>query len=220
MSMFIDKMIEAGGAMLPLALCSVISIAVIIERFMHLRRKYVIDDQLVAQASQFVGKGQLDQARELGQNSPTLFGTILDKGIETHQIENSELEQALVECAGRAMPKLERFLNVLALIGSIAPLLGLFGTVYGMILSFDEIARESVDKELMARGISVALITTGTGLVIAIPAIIANNYFRARVDLYYSVVEEGILKVMRAYHVGQQPAQQNASAEEQTHGQD
>ncbi len=203
MSMFIDKMIEAGGAMFPLALCSIISIAVIIERFMHLRIKYVIDETMVKEASQSVKKGDLEQARKLGQASPTLFGTILDKGIETHQIENSELEQALVECAGRAMPKLERFLNVLALIGSIAPLLGLFGTVYGMVLSFDEIARASVDKELMARGISVALITTGTGLLIAIPAIIANNFFRARVDKYYAVVEEAILKVMRAYHVGQ-----------------
>lgn len=206
MSMFIDKMIEAGGAMFPLAICSVIALAVIIERFMHLRLKHVIDARLVEEASARVGRGDLDEARELGRESPTLFGTILDKGIETHQIENSELEQALVECAGRAMPRLERFLNVLALIGSIAPLLGLFGTVYGMIISFDEIARESVDKELMAKGISVALITTGTGLLIAIPAIIANNYFRARVEAYYSVVEEAILKVMRAYHVGQLPA--------------
>lgn len=215
MSMFIDKMIEAGGAMIPLAVCSVVSVAVIIERFLHLRLKYVTDARLVEQASACVGRGDLDGARELGRQSPTLFGRILDKGIETHQIENSELEQALVECAGRAMPRLERFLNVLALIGNIAPLLGLFGTVYGMIISFDEIARESVDKELMARGISVALITTGTGLLIAIPAIIANNYFRAKVEAYYSVVEEAILKVMRAHHVGQPSA---AAAQGDPHG--
>ena len=203
MSIFIDKVIEAGGSMMPLALCSVISIAVIIERSVQLRKKNVIDPELVEKASKLIGKDDLEAARKIGQESPTLFGKILDKGIEAHQIEGSKLEDALVECSARILPKLEKFLNVLALIGSIAPLLGLFGTVYGMILSFDEIAKESVDKELMAKGISVALITTGTGLLIAIPAIIANNYFRSRVDYYYSAVEEAILQVVRSYHVAQ-----------------
>lgn len=203
MSIFIDKIIEAGGSMIPLAICSVVSIAVIIERFVHLRQKTVINDDIVDQACKKIQNNDLDGARELGKQSDVVFGQVLYKGIEVHQIEGTELEEALLETSAREMPKLEKWLNALALIGTIAPLLGLFGTVYGMIMSFDEIAKESVDKELMAQGISVALITTGAGLVIAIPAIIANNYFRARVDFFYNLIEEGILKVMRAYHLAE-----------------
>jgi len=184
--------------MIPLAICSVVSIAIIIERFVHLRRQKVINEELVDAACTKIRAEDLDGARKIGEESDVVFGRVLNKGIEVHQIEGTELEEALLETSAREMPRLEKFLNVLALIGSIAPLLGLFGTVYGMILSFDEIAKESVDKELMAQGISVALITTGAGLIIAIPAIIANNYFRARVDYFYTLVEEGILKVMRA----------------------
>ncbi len=201
MSIFIDKIFEAGGSMVPLAICSVVSIAVIIERAVHLKKKNVIEDDLIKAVSEHVKKGDYDAARKTGAASPTIFGTIVDKGIEVHEIEGSDLDTALTETSSRELPQLEKFLNVLALIGSIAPLLGLFGTVYGMILSFDEIAKESVDKELMAKGISVALITTGTGLLIAIPAIIANNYFRGRVDYFYREVEEGILQIMRAFHV-------------------
>lgn len=189
--------------MLPLALCSIISIAVIIERFVHLRRQSVINDELVDAACKKLREDDLDGARQLGAQSDIVFGRVLNHGIEVHQIEGTELEEALLESSAREMPRLEKFLNVLSLIGSIAPLLGLFGTVYGMIISFDEIAKESVDKELMAEGISIALITTGAGLLIAIPAIVAFNYFRARVDFFYTLVEEGILKLMRSYHLAQ-----------------
>lgn len=206
MSIFIEKIMEAGESMIPLAVCSIISIAVIIERVVHLRKRNVLDEGLIAAVSKSVGDGDLDAARKAGSASSTLFGAIVDKGIESHQIEGADLEEALTETSARELPHLEKFLNVLALIGNIAPLLGLFGTVYGMILSFDEIASESVDKELMARGISVALITTGTGLLIAIPAIIANNYFRGRVDCFYKEVEEAILKIMRAYHLAEKTA--------------
>lgn len=212
MSIFVDKVIEAGGSMVPLAICSVISIAVIIERAVHLKRKNVIDDGLVKDISRHIQNGDYTAARGSGQQSSTIFGTIVDKGIEVHQIEGSDLDTALTETSSRELPQLEKFLNVLALIGSIAPLLGLFGTVYGMIMSFDEIAKESVDKELMAKGISVALITTGTGLLIAIPAIIANNYFRGRVDYFYRETEEGILAIMRAFHIAQQAAAEGPEA--------
>ena len=201
MSIFVDKVFEAGGSMIPLAICSVVSIAVIIERYVNLKKNNVIAPDLVSSVSKQVEAGDYEAARKLGAESPTVFGAIVDKGIELHQIEGSDLDTALTETSSRELPILEKYLNVLALIGSIAPLLGLFGTVYGMIMSFDEIAKESVDKELMAKGISVALITTGTGLLIAIPAIIANNYFRGRVDHYYREVEEGILQVMRAFHL-------------------
>ncbi|WP_309396803.1 MotA/TolQ/ExbB proton channel family protein [Cerasicoccus maritimus] len=220
MSIFIDKIIEAGGSMIPLAICSIVSIAVIIERFVHLRKKNVINDEIVDAACKKIRAEDLDGARELGKASDVVFGQVLYKGIEVHQIEGTELEEALLETSAREMPRLEKFLNVLSLIGSIAPLLGLFGTVYGMILSFDEIAKESVDKELMAQGISVALITTGAGLVIAIPAIIANNYFRARVDYFYTIVEEGILQIMRAYHLAGKETAEETPAAESTDGQD
>ena len=200
MSIFIDKILEAGESMLPLAACSIVSIAVIIERCVNLRAKNVIDKDLVVTVSAAVKRGDYASAQKTAQDSQTLFGKIVDRAIDVHDVENTELEQALSEASSRELPILEKFLNVLALIGSIAPLLGLFGTVYGMILSFDEIAKESVDKELMAKGISVALITTGAGLLIAIPAIIANNYFRSRVEYFYRVTEDAILEIMRAYH--------------------
>ncbi len=207
MSIFIDKILEAGESMLPLAACSIVSIAVIIERCVNLRAKNVIDKDLVATVSAAVKRGDSALAQKCAQDSATVFGKIVDKGIDVHDVEGTELEQALSEVSSRELPILEKFLNVLALIGSIAPLLGLFGTVYGMILSFDEIAKESVDKELMAKGISVALITTGAGLLIAIPAIIANNYFRSRVEYFYRLTEEAILEIMRAYHTREHEAE-------------
>ena len=201
MSIFIDKIFEAGACMLPLAACSVINIAVIIERAVSLRKKNVLDDNFVKIIAKFIHDGEYDKASQAGAESSTLFGSIVHKGIEMHQIEETDLAIAFTETSSLELVKLEKYLNVLALIGTIAPLLGLFGTVYGMILSFDEIAKESVDKELMAKGISVALITTWAGLVIAIPAIIANNYFRGRVDHFYIEVENAILHIMRAFHL-------------------
>ncbi|MEX0744974.1 MAG: MotA/TolQ/ExbB proton channel family protein [Phycisphaeraceae bacterium] len=199
MGIFVEKVFEAGWMMVPLFICSIVAVAVIVERMVNLRHARVFSAGLINRAAGLVRGGDLDAARAAGRDSGVLFGTILDRGINEYQIEEDNLEEALMDTSARELPKLERFLIVLSVCGSIAPLMGLFGTVYGMIISFEEIASTTVDKEGMARGISIALITTGVGLIIAIPSLIMNYYFRARLKGYYAECEEAILEIARAW---------------------
>ena len=212
MGIFFEKIFEAGWMMFPLMVLSVVAVAVIAERLVNLRHSRVFADGLIERAAALVRRGELDAARAAGRDTDALFGTILDKGIAEYQVEEQDLEQALMDTSARELPRLERFLIVLSVCGSIAPLMGLFGTVYGMIISFEEIAADNVDREGMAHGISIALITTGVGLIIAIPAMIMNYYFRARLKGYYAECEEAIVDIARAWKLHCKDAGASSSA--------
>ena len=184
----------AGWPIWPLLLCSVIALALIIERLYHLR------DALVAPPTLFdevlsVSRNSLpgaDVVNKLADNS--VLGKVLATGLRAVIAEPRITEEALrqaLENAGRtALHGVERYLNALGTIASAAPLLGLFGTVVGMIEIFGSQAPNSgANPQLLAHGISVALYNTAFGLIIAIPSLMFYRYFRGRIEAFQLTME-------------------------------
>ncbi len=189
--------------MLPIILCSIVALAIILERFWTLQRKKVIPDQLVAKIWHWVQQQQLTAERlhELRQGSP--LGQILASGL-INANQSRELMKEAIEDTGRHVTlQLERFLNTLGTIAAITPLLGLLGTVQGMIQIFGTITSVGVgDANQLAGGIATALITTFAGLLVAIPSLFFYRYFRGKVDELVIEMEKESLKLVDAFHGG------------------
>ncbi|HEY8554280.1 MAG TPA: MotA/TolQ/ExbB proton channel family protein [Burkholderiales bacterium] len=192
------ELIQAGGiAMWPLMLFSVAALAIIGERFWSLQRKYVCPPNLIPQVQQWLERNELDDARiELVRQSSPL-GRVVAAGLVNRHRDREIIKEA-VENAGRhTVPELERYLRTLGTIATIAPFLGLLGTVLGMIDMFAGISTRGIgDPSIIAGGISQALIATATGLAVAIPAVIFYRYFRGRVSELVFDMEQEALRFM------------------------
>ena len=196
------ELLKAGGIlMIPLGFLSVISLAIIAERFWILRKERVSPRHLVAQVWTWFKKGQINKKNlsVLRQNSP--LGEILATGLLNHKHGREVMKESMRDSGRQVTIQLERFLNFLGTIAAISPLIGLLGTVIGMINVFTVITTQGVgDANALAGGISKALITTATGLVVAIPAFMFYRFFERRVDeLTASMVEEA-LKLVEVLH--------------------
>ncbi len=177
----------AGWPIWPLILCSVVGLALVIERLMSLRSSRVAPPLLVDEVLSISRSNlpAMDVVNKLGENS--VLGQVLASGLRAMIVEPRTSERALrqtFEIAGRsAAQQLERYLNTLGTIAAAAPLLGLLGTVVGMIEIFGSQAPTGANNPAaLAHGISIALYNTAFGLVIAIPALMFYRYFRGRVD--------------------------------------
>ncbi|VUZ27186.1 Uncharacterised protein [uncultured Comamonas sp.] len=185
----------AGWPIWPLIACSILALALIVERFISLKTSKVAPDNLVQEAISVSRQGvpSAQVIEQLAQNSA--LGAVLANGLQAlGQTRDEEQLRAQMEAAGRAAAhKLERYLGALATIASAAPLLGLLGTVIGMIEIFGSQAGGgavgSGNPAQLAHGISIALYNTAFGLIVAIPALIFWRYFRARVDGYLLQLE-------------------------------
>ena len=177
------EMVKAGGwLMLPLVICSIAMCAIIIERAIRLRLQKIAPAGLNSQISKQLRAGTLNaQAlRQLKQQS--VLGDILATGIESQPHGFNFTENQMQTRANELVHLLEKNLNFLGTIGAIAPLLGLLGTVIGIIESFMAVNAGGVtDPAMLASGISQALITTAAGMVVAIPALIAYRYFQRKI---------------------------------------
>jgi len=187
--------------MLPLFACSVIAIGIIAERFWSLQNKRIAPPELITQIWQWLQYDQVDKNRisALQQDSP--LGQILAAGL-VNRDNTREITKEGIEDVGRHVTlSLERNLNTLGTIAAITPLLGLLGTVIGMIKVFAVITTEGVgNPETLAGGISEALITTATGLVVAIPSLIFYRFFRGRINHLVVDMEEQALKLIELLH--------------------
>lgn len=194
------ELIKAGGwVMWPILLCSVISLAIVVERFWSLQRKRTAPRNLVNQIWQWARDGELDAKRiqELRRNSP--LGRILAAGLMNRRHEREIMKESIEEVGRHVAHELERFLNTLGTIASISPLLGLLGTVLGMIKVFTVITNQGVgDASVLASGIAEALITTAAGLMVAIPTLLFYRYFRGRVDELIITMEQEALRLVEA----------------------
>lgn len=192
------ELIKAGGPLMwPLLLCSIISLAIIAERFWSLQTKRIAPKNLLAQVWQWQKSGHLDARRlqELRNNSP--LGRILAAGLVNSRRDRDIMKESIEEVGRHVVHEMERFLNTLGTIAAITPLLGLLGTVIGMIKVFAVITAEGVgNPAVLAEGISEALITTATGLTIAIPSLMFFRYFHGRVDEHVVTMEEEALKMV------------------------
>lgn len=200
----LEIVIAGGWLMVPILLCSVIALAITLERFLALRRKKVLPDGLPEQVQRWAAQEELDQQhiQQLRQSSP--LGSVLAAALE-HRDRNREIIKDAVENIGRqVVHSLERFLNTLGTIAGITPLLGLLGTVIGMIRVFSAILVHGVgDPGELAGGISEALITTAAGLSVAIPAFFFYRYFRGLVRDYVLQMEAQALQLLQAIEHGQ-----------------
>jgi biopolymer transport protein ExbB len=196
------EMVQAGGwLMLPILLCSVIALAIVGERFWSLQQKRINPATLVSQVWQWYKNDNLtDQNIEaLAKTSP--LGRVLAAGLVNRHHPREIMKESIEDTGRQVVVELERYLNTLGTIASITPLLGLLGTVIGMIKVFAAITAHGVgDPSVLAGGISVALITTAAGLSVAIPSLIFYRYFRGKVDELVIKMEEEALKIVDVMH--------------------
>ena len=178
------EIVQAGGwLMLPIIACSVAAVAIVLERLWTLQRKRVLPQEVTAQVWEWVKSNQLDgkHIQLLHDSSP--LGEVLAAGLLHRHSPREVLKESIEDSGRHVVHELEKFLNPLGTIAAISPLLGLLGTVSGMIKAFTTITSQGVGHpEVLAGGIAEALITTAAGLSVAIPALIAYRYLRRRVD--------------------------------------
>ena len=178
------EIVQAGGwLMLPIIGCSVVAVAIVLERLWTLQEKRVLPPSVANQVWEWVQQNQLDvkHIQQIHQSSP--LGQVLAAGLAYRHAPREVLKEVVEDSGRHVVHDLERYLNPLGTIAAISPLLGLLGTVSGMIRSFTAITAEGVgNPTVLAGGISEALITTAAGLTVAIPALIAYRYLRGRID--------------------------------------
>ena len=190
----------AGWPIWPLILCSVIALAIIGERMWSLRQSVVMPQHLLAWAVQEHRQNGVtaDMLQRLATNSP--LGQIFEAGLRNVQSAPGIMKEAIEE-AGRAVAiDLERFLTSLGTIAAIGPLLGLFGTVIGMIEIFGSQTPSGTNPIVLAHGISIALYNTAFGLVVAVPSMIFYRYYRAKVDALLVDMELQAIKLIELIH--------------------
>lgn len=187
--------------MLPIILCSIGAMGIVVERFWSLRRKKILPPELVPQVWKLSREKKLDDVslRHLKNSSP--LGCILAAGLANSHHGRKFMKECVEEAGRSVVHDLERFLNTLGTIALITPLLGLLGTVFGMIQVFSSLMEHGVGNPgVLAGGISVALITTAAGLTVAIPSLIFHRYFERLVDEYVVSMEEEAVKLIDILH--------------------
>ncbi|RKY27558.1 MAG: MotA/TolQ/ExbB proton channel family protein [Candidatus Omnitrophota bacterium] len=179
-----DFFLRGGPLMWLILLCSIISITIILERFYYFYQARTKIPNIFSRVKSLLKDGKADEALKLCEDTSGPIAHILAIGIHIRNRSIEEREKILVRAGSRIIRRLEKNLRGLAIIGNIAPLLGLLGTVTGMIKAFMKIQELGgrVDASVLAGGIWEALITTAFGLFVAIPTLVAYHYFEGRVD--------------------------------------
>lgn len=196
------ELIKAGGwLMLPIILCSIIATAICIERAWLLRRSRVTPADLLPDVWNRIKSGKIDPSliKELRTNSP--LGHVFAAGLGHAKHGRDAMRESIKETASVVIHDLERFLNTLGIIAAITPLLGLLGTVVGMIKVFSQIMLHGAgNAALLAGGISEALITTASGLTVAIPTLVMHRYFLRRIDSAVVTMEQESNRLVDSIH--------------------
>jgi len=183
--MQIFKVIMQGGVlMIPIGLCSIVALAIIIERFYSLRRASIDTREFMDTMRQVLRQNRIQDAVEICDEVDAPIARIMRAGILKYNRTKEDIREAIEDAGHLEIPRLERYLSAMATCANIAPLLGLLGTVAGMIKAFAQIqALEGlVSPSDLAEGIGNALVTTAAGLTVAIPTLVAYNYFVSRVE--------------------------------------
>jgi biopolymer transport protein ExbB len=186
------ELLKAGDwPVIPLVLCSILALGIVLERAWALQRRRVLPPGLLQQVENWCMAGEVDAARIRGLREHSPLGRIL-AAVLLHGGEDRQRQRENVEDTGRHLTlELERYLNALGTLATISPLIGLFGTVIGMIETFNAISLSGLGApEKLAGGIAIALVNTAFGLFVAIPSYIFHRYFRGRVDELVADLEQ------------------------------
>ena len=194
------ELVQAGGwLMIPILLCSVVAAGISVERFWTLRPEQVAPRDLLTQVWTWIRNNEMDSSRLREVKSGSPLGQILAAGITSHRRGRDVMKESIEEVANHVVHELERYLNTLGTVAAITPLLGLLGTVIGMIKVFTAIQLVGTgNAAVLAGGISEALITTAAGLTVAIPSLFFHRYFQRKVDELVIYMEQEALKLVEA----------------------
>ncbi|MFK8019405.1 MAG: MotA/TolQ/ExbB proton channel family protein [Pseudomonadales bacterium] len=192
---------QGGWLMLPIIFCSVIALAITIERLLALNPNKIAPKNLLAEVWTWIKNSQIDseKLKTLKQTSP--LGQILAAGISNSRNGREVMKESIEEAAGQVVHEMQHYLSTLGTIAAVTPLLGLLGTVIGMIKVFSEIMVQGTgNASVLAGGISEALITTASGLAVAIPALIMHRFFERRIQSIVVTLEREAVKLVDALH--------------------
>jgi biopolymer transport protein ExbB len=193
----LEFIIKGGPVMVPLLLCSVVSLSIIVERFLSLRRSRILRYDVLQRIEELLRDRKIPEASTLCKRYPSSMTRILLAAILNHDKSRQEIKEIIEDAGRQEVPVLERYLTILGTIASISVLLGLLGTVSGMIRTFNAIAALGYGHpEALAAGISEALVATATGLSIAIPTLVMYNYFTSKVDSLVVEMEKNSLRML------------------------
>ena len=194
------ELVKSGGwLMAPIILCSIAAMAIIVERLWSLQRERVVPEDLVARAWRWVMTEELTDERIQALREGSPLGRVLAAGLDSRDLDRELMKESVEEVGRHVVHELERYLNALGTIAAITPLLGLLGTVIGMIKVFAVITAQGVgEPRLLAGGISEALITTAAGLTVAIPSLLFHRVLRGRVDALVVTMEKEALRMVGA----------------------
>lgn len=203
---------KGGPVMWPLLLCSIIALAVALERAWFLYRARMNTREFLERIDGALTNNQLDEANRLCEEYRGPLASIFQTALRKHRRSREEIEKAIESSAGVEVAKMERNLVILATMGKMAPLLGFYGTVTGMITAFESIAKAGMgDPGVVAGGIAEALITTAAGLTIAIPTVTIQYFFVHRINRFVLDVEESSIKFLDALTELEEQVAQRAS---------
>ena len=186
------EIVKSGGwLMAPIILCAIIAMGIILERFWTLQQKRVIPEDLTSKVWGWVKKDQLDQKQIQTLHQGSALGQILAAGLINRDRERTVMKDSIEDTGRHVVHELERYLETLGTIAAVSPLLGLLGTVIGMVKVFTAITTHGVgNPTVLAGGIAEALITTAAGLGIAILSVFPYNYFNSRVEKSALAIEK------------------------------
>ena len=199
----LEIILSGGWLMAPILLCSVLTLTIIVERFWTLQRKKVVPAGLGEQVQDWAARHELDRRHIEQLQEESALGRVLAAALINRHRSRDLIKEAVEDTGRHVVHELERFLNTLGTIAGISPLLGLLGTVIGMIRVFSAILAHGVgNANVLAGGISEALITTAAGLTVAIPSFFFYRYFKGRVEEYVVSMEEQAIYLIEAIERG------------------
>jgi biopolymer transport protein ExbB len=196
------EIIKSGGLlMLPMIVCSVIALAITVERYWTLRVSKVRPKDQLPQVWMWIKNQELDSSKIKALKQSSLFGYVLAAGLTSSRHGREAMKDAIQEAGDHAAHDMEKFLSTLGTIAAISPLLGLLGTVLGMVDVFTDVMLQGTgNTAILAGGISKALITTAAGLSVAIPALIFHRALTRKVDELLVLMEQDSTKLVDAIH--------------------
>jgi biopolymer transport protein ExbB len=192
------ELIKSGGIMMfPLIFSSIIALAIIIERFLALRLHKVVPPNDIELARKMAGSAKLSETQIDELRNSSLIGRVLATGLESRELPRHIMKENVEEAGRHAVHELEHYLPALGTIATAAPLMGLLGTVLGMIAAFSTITKIGVGNPTeLSSAIAEALVSTAIGLFVAIPALMFHRYFRARVDHFVVRMEQEAMRLV------------------------
>ena len=196
----VDIIHAAGWPIWPLIFASIIAVAIIFERIWALRSNIIAPDNLLLEVQKMITKDGVKKEAIQSLQDHSMLGEIFASALNNYNSPSEIIKEAIEETGRAVNHRLEKYLSTLGTISTVAPLLGLFGTIIGMVELFSSFTSSGHDVAVFARGISIALYNTAGGIVVAVPAMIAYRFFRSKIDNLVVEMEQQAIKLVEIIH--------------------